>query len=57
MGIDNTKNQTENIPRSCRYLLLKALFHFISQRTSGPYLESVSCKLDKELDNCNFTFI
>ena len=57
MGIYHTKKQTENIPRSCRYLLLKALFYFISQCTSGPYLESVLCKLDKELDNCNFTFI
>ena len=53
----HTKKQTENIPRSCSYLLLKTLFYFISQCASAPYLESDLCKLDKELDNCNFTFI
>ena len=37
--------QTENIPRSCSYLLFKTLFYFISQYTSGPYLESGLCKL------------
>ena len=51
------KKQTENITRSCRYLLLKTLFYFISQCTSIPYLESGLCKLGKELDNCNFTYI
>ena len=51
------KKQTENIPRSCSYLLLKTLFYFISQCTSIHYLESGLCKLDKELDKCNFTFI
>ena len=51
------KKQTENIPRSSSYLLLKTLFYFISQCVSGPYLESGLCKLDNELDNCNFTFI
>ena len=52
------KKQTENIPRSCSYLLLKKkMFYFISQCTSVPYLESGLCKLDKKLDNCNFTFI
>ena len=55
--IYHTKKQTENIPRSCSYLLLKKLFYFISQCTSVPYLESGLCKLDKELDICNFTFI
>ena len=40
MDIYHRKKQTENIPRSCRYLLLKTLFHFISQCTSVPYLES-----------------
>ena len=40
MDINHTKKQTENIPRSCSYLLLKTLFYFISQCTSGPYLES-----------------
>ena len=41
----HTKKQTENIPRSCSYLLLKTLFYFISQCTSAPYLESGLCKL------------
>ena len=53
----HTKKQTENIPRSCSYLLLKTLFYFISQCTSVPFLESGWCKLDRELDKCNFTFI
>ena len=57
MRIYLTKKQTENIPRSCSYLLLKTLFYFISQCTSAPYLESGLCKLDKKLDNCNFTII
>ena len=39
------------------FRLLKTLFYFISQCPSVPYLESGLCKLDKELDNCNFTFI
>ena len=52
MDIYHTKKQTENIPRSCCYLLLKTLFYFISQCTSAPYLESGLCKLDNELDNC-----
>ena len=29
---------------------------FISQCTSAPYLEGGLCKLDNELDNCNFAF-
>ena len=53
MDIDHTKKQTENIPRSCSYLLFKTLFYFMSQCTLVPYLESGLCKLDKELDNCN----
>ena len=57
MDIYHTKKKTENITRSCSYLLLKTLFYYISQCTSIPYLESGVCKLDKELDNCNFTFI
>ena len=57
MFIYHTKKQTDNIPRSCSYLLLETLFYFISQCTSVPYLERDLCKLDKELDNCNFTFI
>ena len=57
MDIYHTKKQTENIPRSRSYLLLKTLFYFISQSTSGPYLENGLCRLDKEQDNCNFTFI
>ena len=57
MDIYHTKKQTGNIPRSCSYLLLKTMFYFISQCTSVPYLESVLCKLDKKLDNCNFSFI
>ena len=57
MDIYHTKKQTENIPRPYSYLLLKTLFYFISQCTSAPYLERGLCKLDKELDNCNFTFI
>ena len=57
MYIYHTKKQTENILRSCSYLLLKTLLYFISQCTSAPYLENGLCKLDKELDNCNFTFI
>ena len=32
------------------------IFYFISQCTSAPYLESGLCKLENELDNCNFTF-
>ena len=32
--------QTKNIPSSYTHLLFKALFHFISQCTSVPYLES-----------------
>ena len=51
MDIYHTKKQTENIPRSCSYLLLKTLLNFISQCTSAPYLERGLCKLDKELDN------
>ena len=47
MDINHTKKQTENIPCSCSYLLLKTLFYFNSQCTSGPYLESGLCKLDK----------
>ena len=57
MDIYHTKKQTENISRSCSYLLLKTLFYFISQCTSVPYLECGLCKLDKELDNFNFTDI
>ena len=57
MDIYHTKKQTENISDSCSYLLLKTLLYFISQCTSEPYLESGLCKLDKKLDNCNFTFI
>ena len=57
MDIYHTKKQTEHTPHSCSNLLLKTLFYFISQCTSMPYLESGLCKLDKELDNCNFTFI
>ena len=57
MDINHTKKHTESISRSCSYLLLKTLFYFISQCTSEPYLESGLCKLDKKLDNCNFTFI
>ena len=52
MDFYHTKKQTENIPRSCSYLLLKTLFYFISQCTSEPYFESGLCKLDKKLDNC-----
>ena len=52
MDIYHTKKQTENIARSCSYLLLKTLFYFISQCTSASYLESGLCKLDNELDNC-----
>ena len=47
MDIYHTKKQTENILRSCSYLLLKTLFYFISQCTSAPYLESGLCKFDK----------
>ena len=57
MDIYHTKKQTENITRSCSYLLLKTLFYFILHGTSAPYLENDLCKLDKELDNCIFTFI
>ena len=57
MDIYHTKKQTENIPPSCRYLLLKTLLYFISQCTSAPYLEGGLCKLENELDNCNFTFL
>ena len=57
MDIYHTKKQTENIPRSCSYLLLETLFYFISQCTSAPYLESDLCKIDKELGNCIFTII
>ena len=57
MDIYHTKKQTENIPRSCIYLLLITLFYFILQCTSVAYLGSSLCKLDKKLDNCNFTFI
>ena len=57
MDIYHTKKQAENSPRSCSYLLLKTLFYFMSQCTSVPYFERGLCKLDKELDNCNFTFI
>ena len=57
MDIYHTKKQTENITHSCSYLLLKTLFYFILQCTSAPYLVSDLCKLDKELDNCIFTFI
>ena len=57
MDIYHTKEQTENISRSCSDLLLKTVFYFISQCTLEPSLESGLCKLDKELDNCNFTFI
>ena len=46
MDIYHTKKQTENIPRSCSYLLLKTLFYFISQCTVAHYLESGLCKLD-----------
>ena len=44
MDIYNTGKQTENIPCSCSYLLLKTLFYFISQCTSVPYLESGLCR-------------
>ena len=57
MDIYHTKKQTENITRSYSFLLLKTYFYFISQCTSVPYLESGLCKLDKELGNCNITFI
>ena len=48
MDIYHTKKQTENIPRSCSYLLLKTLFYFISQCTSVPYFEGGLCKLEKK---------
>ena len=51
MDIYHAKKQTENIPCSFSYLLLKTVFYFISQCTSVPYLESGLCKLGKELDN------
>ena len=57
MDIFYTKKQTEKIPRSCSYPLLKTLFNFTLQCTSAPYLESSLCKLDKKLENCNFTII
>ena len=57
MDIYHTKKQSENIPRSCSFLLLKTLFYFISQCTSAPYFESGLSILDKKLDNCNFTII
>ena len=57
MDFYHTKKQTENIPRSCSYMLLKTLFYFISQCTSEPNLKSGLCKLDKKLENCSFTFI
>ena len=57
MYIYHKKKQIENIPRSCSNLRLKTLLHFISQCTSVHYLENGLRKLDKELDNCNFTFI
>ena len=57
MDIYHMKKQTENIPRSCSYLLLKTLFYLISQCTSELYRESGLGKLDKKLDNCNLTFI
>ena len=57
MFMYHTKKQTENVPRSFSYLLLKTLFYFISQCTSAPYFKSPLCKLDQELGNCNFTFI
>ena len=57
MDIYHTKKQAENITRSCSNLLLKTLFDFTSQCTSVPYFERGLCKLDKELENCNFKFI
>ena len=57
MDIYHTKKQTENIPRSCSYLLLKTLFYFISQCNSAPYLENGLCKFDNELDNCIFFYL
>ena len=45
MDIYHTKKQTENIPRSCSYLLLKILFLFISQCTSAPYFEMACVNL------------
>ena len=53
MDIYQTKKQTENIPCSCSYWLLKTVFYFISQCTLVLYLESGLCKSDKELDNSN----
>ena len=53
----HTKKQTENIPRSCSYLLLKPLFYLISKCTLVPYLVSGLGKLDKELNNCKLIFI
>ena len=57
MDFYHTKTQTETIPRSCSYLLLKIVSYFISQCNSVPYLECDLCKLDNKLDNCIFTFI
>ena len=48
MDIYHTKKQTENITRSCSYLLLKTLFYFVSRCTSVPYFERGICKLDKD---------
>ena len=45
MDIYHTKKQTVNTPRSYSYLLLKALFYFIAQCTSVPYLESGLCNI------------
>ena len=42
MDIYHTKKRTENIPRSCSYLLLKTLFYFISQCTYYSILK-VAC--------------
>ena len=53
MDIYHTKKQTENIPPSFSYMLLKTLFYILSQCASVPNLESGLCMLDKELDNCN----
>ena len=56
MDIYHTKKQTENIPRSCSYLLLKTLFYFTLQSNSVPYLDSGLRKLGKELNKCNVIF-
>ena len=55
IDIHHTKKQGVNVLSSRSFLFLKAVFYFISQCITVPYIESGLCELGKGLDNFNLT--